>query len=244
MFESLSKAKQKWVRSLKQKKIREELNLFVVEGEKMVLEGLDGFSEQLEILVVEKNYVDLVPEKFVSQCYEVSKVELEQLSDLKTPNKLLAVFRRKEQTPQTTGKILVLDGVQDPGNMGTIMRIADWFGIQQVICSSDTVDVYNPKVVQATMGAIFRVQTHYTSLPEYLKQTNLPVYAALLDGENFQTLTYPTDLLLIMGNEGNGIRPEVLPFVTQAVTIPRIGNAESLNVGVATAILSAEICLK
>lgn len=242
MFESLSKAKQKWVRSLQLKKTREELGLFVVEGEKMVLEGLQLLPNQVELLVVEKKAFDLVPSGFEDRTYAVTQQELEQISDLKNPNKLLAVFKRPSHITETRGKILVLDGIQDPGNMGTILRIADWFGIKQVICSKDTVDHFNSKVIQATMGAIFRVKVHYTDLNTYLSQSELPKYAALLDGENYKKLNYPKDMLLIMGNEGKGIRPDLIPLITQRVTIPRIGEAESLNVGTATAILVAEIC--
>lgn len=242
MFEHLSKAKQKWIRSLQQKKTREELGLFVVEGEKMVLEGLQLFEQYLELVVAEKNAQNLIPEKLVRKSYLVTQTELEQISDFKTPNKLLAVFRRPEFKMNTSGKILVLDGIQDPGNMGTIMRIADWFGIPQIVCSTDTVDLYNSKVIQASMGAIFRVKVHYTNLNDYLKESPLPKYAALLDGKNYKTISYPNDLILIMGNEGKGIRPDILPLIDHSITIPRIGDAESLNVGTATAILVAEIC--
>lgn len=241
MVESLSKAKQKWVRSLQQKKTREELGLFVVEGEKMVLEGLQLFSSNLELLIVVKQAQELIPKELVHKAFIVSQSELEQISELKTPNKLLAVFKRPQFRVESTGKILVLDGVQDPGNMGTIMRVADWFGIKQLICSNDTVNIYNSKVVQATMGAIFRVNVAYTDLQAYLKESKLPKYAALLNGQNYKTINFPEHLILIMGNEGKGIRPEILPYIDHPITIPRIGEAESLNVSTATAILVAEI---
>ena len=135
----------------------------------------------------------------------------------------------------------MLDGIQDPGNMGTIIRTADWFGIQHIICSDDTVDVYNPKVVQATMGSIAHVNVYYTGLEAFLPQIKLPVFGALLDGENIYRTDFGSEGLLIMGNEGNGLRPAIVKLIQQAITIPRTGNAESLNVGIATAIFCSEI---
>ena len=136
---------------------------------------------------------------------------------------------------------LVLDGIQDPGNMGTIIRTADWFGITDIICSEDTVDVYNPKVVQATMGSMARVNVHYTDLMPVLSTADVPIYGALLNGDNIYDTTFGTEGLIVMGNEGNGLRPEVIKLVTKAITIPRFGGAESLNVAIATAIFCSEI---
>jgi TrmH family RNA methyltransferase len=138
-------------------------------------------------------------------------------------------------------RMSVFDGVQDPGNMGTILRLADWFGIQSIVCSNDTVDCYNPKVIQASMGAIFRISVRYTDLQTFLSEAKVPVYGALLNGETYSDVRYDTNGILLMGNEGNGISEALLPLVTKAVTIPRIGEAESLNVATATAILLAEI---
>jgi len=223
------------------KKNREEAGVFVVEGEKMVLEGIENSPELLELLIVH-NHFSLPPitadtEKTVS----ATTTELEQISAFKTPNKLIAVFKRPAKKAAHKGFILALDGVQDPGNMGTILRLADWFGIEKIICSQQTVDCYNPKVIQSSMGAIFRIGVDYTDLKAYLQQQQLPVYAALLEGENYTSLAYEKEAILLMGNEGQGISPDLLPFISKAVTIPRIGKAESLNVATATAILLAEI---
>jgi TrmH family RNA methyltransferase len=171
--------------------------------------------------------------------------ELQKISGLKNPADAIATVN----IPQWAGLndvnlknkfSLVLDGVQDPGNMGTIIRTADWFGIANIICSEDSVDAYNPKVVQATMGSLARVNIIYTNLTDFISQINLPVYGALLNGENIYTNNFGLEGLIVMGNEGNGIRPGIQQLVTKAVTIPRIGNAESLNVAIATAIFCSE----
>ncbi len=136
---------------------------------------------------------------------------------------------------------IVLDGIQDPGNMGTIIRTADWFGIKNILCSADTVDVYNPKVVQASMGSLSRISIHYTNLVTLLPNLKLPIFAAMLNGGNLYETDFGKEGLIVMGNEGNGIRPEIEPFISKAVTIPRVGLAESLNVAIATALFCAEI---
>jgi TrmH family RNA methyltransferase len=243
MVESLSKAKQKWLRSLQLKKNRDEEKLFVVEGEKMVLEGLEKNRENLHSLIVDKAHETLIPKDVLPYSFAVTSNEMEQLSSLKTPNKLIAVFKRKNESIQPNVFGIVLDGIQDPGNLGTILRLADWFGIQQIICSHDTVEVYNPKVIQASMGAIFRVAVHYTNLESFLTETNQPSYAAMLSGEHYKQVMYPANGLLVMGNEGKGIRPEIERLVDHKITIPRLGEAESLNVSTATAILLAEMKL-
>ena len=242
-MEAISKAKQKWIRSLQLKKNRDEEQVFVVEGEKMVLEGLSHSFHELIILVAENEHVSLIPESITTNCYSISSNELAQLSTLKTPNKLIAVFKRRNQQTDSTKKGIVLDGVQDPGNLGTILRIADWFGVSQIICSHETVDVYNPKVIQASMGAIYRVNVVYADLYNFLSNTNQPSYAALLDGTDFQKVSFEENALLIMGNEGKGIHNELLPFIQHRITIPKIGQAESLNVGTATAVLTAKMML-
>lgn len=242
-MEAISKAKQKWIRSLQLKKNRDEEQVFVVEGEKMVLEGLSHSFHELIILVAENEHVSLIPESVTTNCYSISSNELAQLSTLKTPNKLIAVFKRRNQQTDSTKKGIVLDGVQDPGNLGTILRIADWFGVSQIICSHETVDVYNPKVIQASMGAIYRINVVYTDLYNFLSNTNQPSYAALLDGTDFQKVSFEENALLIMGNEGKGIHNELLPFIQHRITIPKIGQAESLNVGTATAVLTAKMML-
>lgn len=177
---------------------------------------------------------------------EISVTELNKVSSLSTPQDVIAQIKIPEWPVLNHNELkgrfsLVLDGVQDPGNMGTIIRIADWFGINDIICSEDTVDVYNPKVVQASMGSLARVKVHYTGLSVFLTAIKLPVYGALLDGESIYDTDFGTEGLLLMGNEGNGIRPEIQKLATKAITIPRIGKAESLNVAIATSLFCYEI---
>jgi TrmH family RNA methyltransferase len=241
--EVISKAKVKWIRSLQQKKTREQEGLFVVEGEKMVLEGLAIQNLELICLAAHKEAHALVENYIGLPVFSVTTTEMEQISGLKTPNKLLAVFRRPQAAGHTKGFQLALDSIQDPGNMGTILRLADWFGIQHIVCSAETVDCYNPKVIQASMGAIFRICVEYTDLKNWLSEATVPVYGALLDGANYTTVDYAGNGILLMGNEGNGISENLLPLITQAVTIPKIGQAESLNVATATAILLARIAI-
>lgn len=238
--EVISKAKIKWLRSLQQKKNREQEQVFVVEGEKMVLEGLELCSDDLVCLVVHKDAHALIARFRTSAVFSAGSTEMEQISSFRTPNKLIAVFKRPTAAHTSGAFRIALDSVQDPGNMGTILRLADWFGIQSVICSHETVDCYNPKVIQASMGAIFRIRVHYTDLHSYLSQAGVPVYGALLNGTNYSTVEYAHNGILLMGNEGNGISESLLPLVTTAVTIPKVGQAESLNVAAATAILLAE----
>lgn len=240
-MEALSKAKQKWIRSLQLKKNRDQAFLFVVEGEKSVLEGLSHFASQLELLVSLDSFSSQIPDQFLSKTFLVTTKELEQISELKTPNKFIAVFKRPDSMILKDELTIVLDGIQDPGNMGTILRLADWFGVKQLVCSKDTVDCYNSKVIQASMGAIYRIPVHYTDLANYLSETKQPKYGAMLNGSNYKTISYPKDAILIMGNEGKGVRPEIEALIDFPITIPRFGEAESLNVATATAILLAEI---
>jgi TrmH family RNA methyltransferase len=235
----LSKNKIKWIRSLHQKKHRDELGLFIVEGDKMVQEALKYSRDSIELLA---HLVDFETEEFQGETFQVTQKELEQISTLKTPNKAFAILRQnKTNNPISRDKLIIaLDGIQDPGNLGTIMRIADWYGISDIICSTNTVDCYNPKVVQASMGAIFRVKIHYLELEDWLRNCSLPIYGALLEGNNVYDETLVENGILLMGNEGNGISKSLLPLITNAISIPRIGEAESLNVSVATAILVSE----
>lgn len=215
--------------------------LFVVEGEKSVLEGLSAFASHLELLVSLDTFAQQIPSQFHSKTFIVTAKELEQISELKTPNKCIAVFRRTDSSILTDQFTIVLDGIQDPGNMGTILRLADWFGVKQLICSKNTVDCYNSKVIQSSMGAIYRIPVHYTDLAGYLNGTKQQKFGAMLNGKNYKEIDYPKDAILIMGNEGKGVRPEIEKLIDFPVTIPRFGEAESLNVATATAILLAEI---
>lgn len=231
----LSKAQIKWVRSLQLKKNRDAEGVFVAEGEKCVNELRNAF--ELVLLATPDN---------------ATSTEIEQMSSLRTPQGTIGVFRKPspETRYPTDELILALDGIQDPGNLGTIIRTCDWFGIHDILCSHDTADCYNPKVVQATMGALARVRLHYVDLPQVLaeiKAQGLPLYGTLLEGTNmYQSKAIPDKQhgVIIMGNEGNGISSAVRQLITHPLLIPSYpANAvtsESLNVGIATAIVLAE----
>lgn len=248
----LSKNKIKLIQSLSRKKNRDETGLFLVEGNKMVEEALrsDFITETLictsEFLSLHPEIKSSAKELIVADCDSIQKASL-----LQNPQDALALIR------QPVGQLLVpdlkqdlilaLDFIQDPGNLGTILRIADWFGIHTVICSENTVDVYNPKVIQASMGAIFRVKTEYIKLENLLKKTvedQIPVYGTFLKGKNIYTETLSGNGIIVMGNEGNGISEPVSQFVTRKLFIPGFSSdknkPESLNVAIATAICCSE----
>lgn len=242
----VSKSQISLIKSLQQKKFRREQRLFVAEGFKSVAEFIaSGYRIHTVYhtpAVTAKMHK--LPNKTNSE--EISAAELQKMSSLTTPQEVLAVIHLPEWPKLTRNDLLnrftlVLDGVQDPGNLGTIIRTADWFGIKNIICSEDTVDAYNPKVVQATMGSLARINLHYNNLAELLPQLNLPVFGAMLDGENIYNTNFGTEGLIAMGNEGNGLRPEIQELITKSVTIPRLGGAESLNVAIATALFCSEI---
>jgi TrmH family RNA methyltransferase len=242
----LSKSQINLLKSLQHKKFRREHGFFIVEGHKSIAEFVDS-AYQIEAIYHTTTFDSKVLKlsQKINFC-EISVTELEKISSLKTPQEVLALIKTPNwpalQHDQLKGKFsLVLDGIQDPGNMGTIIRIADWFGINNIICSDDTVDAYNPKVVQACMGSLARVKVHYIPLVDFLTKIKLPVFGALLDGENIYDTDFGKEGLVIMGNEGNGLRPEIAKLVSKAITIPRIGKAESLNVAIATALFCSEI---
>lgn len=236
----ISNSGRKLVQSLRQKKSRNKLGLFVVDGEKMVAELLDsGFAvEQVYAL---PSWIARHP---AVGAVELSASELRGISCLKTPNQVLAVVRKPhDPRPALAGAFTIaLDHVRDPGNLGSILRTADWFGITTVLCSTDCVDVYNAKVLQASMGSIFRVQVLYTDLAEIFRaHPGSCVYGATLQGENVYRQAWRDDGgILLMGNESSGISAALLPFIKQQVAIPRFGQAESLNVAVATALICSE----
>ncbi len=238
-MKTISINKIKEIRSLQQKKFRDELSLFVVEGEKMVLEVLNTIPEQVEYCIVAKDF-DIKENYPTITFLEADNETLKRCSSLQSPNKIIAIIKKfKVERPKSTF-ILALDSIQDPGNMGTIMRLADWFGVQEIVCSTTTVDFYNSKVIQASMGAFLRVKISYTDLELYLKETSLPIYGALLEGENVYTQKLKSHGILLMGNEGKGISESVAKFISNPISIPRFGGAESLNVSVATGILLSE----
>lgn len=220
--------------------------MFLVEGLKSVNEFLQS-AYTIETIY----HTPAIAPKLLKLSHKINTIEisltiLQKISSLKSPADVIAVVKIPNWPALKPISLknkftLVLDGIQDPGNMGTIIRTADWFGITDIICSEDTVDVYNPKVVQATMGSLSRVNLHYTDLIDILSTANLPVYGALLNGDNIYDTTFGTEGLIIMGNEGNGLRPEIIKLVSKAITIPRFGGAESLNVAIATAIFCSEI---
>lgn len=230
----------KFVKALAQKKFRAEHNCFVVEGVKLIEELLQSDFEVVDIYAT-ANWIENNPSVNAEQ---VSSKDLAIMSSFKTANEVLAVVKQQQHytIDYSNHLTIALDNLQDPGNLGTIIRTADWFGIKTIVCSADTVDVYNPKVIQATMGSLFRVNVLYVNLLEFFKENNeLSVYGALLDGKNVyqKTLTKKGSVLL-MGNESKGISDSLLPFITDKILIPKIGQAESLNVSTATAILCAE----
>ena len=233
----VSKSQIKLITSLAQKKYRQQHGLFVVEGLKGIEEFLDS-SASLHSLYALPGYFETEKSRF-----EVSDRELKKISFLKTPQKALAVFHIPEAGEELNqGLTLVLDEVRDPGNLGTIIRYCDWYGIQNVVCSKQTVDCYNPKVVQATMGSLTRVTIHYKDLENYLKSAKRPVYGAFMEGAPVYGQPLPEDAILVLGNEANGISKEVEALVQHKIAIPRFGTheTESLNVAVAGAILVSE----
>ena len=229
----------KLVVSLKQKKYRSQHGLFVVEGEKLVKELLREGMRPFKIFIEAGHS----PNGF-GEVDQISTANLKQMSSLKQPNGVLGVFYMPEvHENQTSDWIVASDAVRDPGNLGTIIRLCDWFGIKQLVCSEDTVDCYNPKVLQATMGSIARVNILYTDLPAFIKKLGLPVFGGFMDGTSIYTQKMPEKGVLVMGNEANGISQEITDLVTERISIPQFGEptAESLNVATATAILLNEI---
>lgn len=235
---SLSKNHLKLITSLSQKKYRHKYKLFVVEGMKVVQEFLNS-SYELEILFSTESSFS-----YLDSFIEVSEQELKKISSLKTPNKVIALFKIPVQkNSSSSGLIVALDAINDPGNLGTIIRLCDWFGIDQLLCSKETVDCYNTKVVQSSMGSLTRVAISYIDLKEYLTSVSIPVFIADMDGDNIYEMKPPTSAVLVMGNEANGISNSIKQIVSTKITIPRYGNSqltESLNVATATAILLSE----
>ncbi len=234
----------KYIQSLYHKKNRNKEEVFIAEGVKIVAELINaGFGIQ-KIYGV-KDWIDANTN--ILHAAVVSDDELEKISSLETPNKVLAIFYKKNSVriPDLKNKIsLVLDGIQDPGNLGTIVRIADWFGVKNIIASEDTVDLYNSKVIQSTMGSIARVAIFYTDLKSFFETNKIPVFGAMLNGENIASLQKINECLLIIGNESKGIRADIEQYIQQCITIPGTGDAESLNAAVATGIILSWLKLK
>ncbi|SRX74896.1 RNA methyltransferase [Aequorivita antarctica] len=234
----VSKSQTKLITSLQQKKYREQTGFFVAEGPKVIAELLN------EGLTLQSLFSTDVSQITNENHFRVTENELKKISFLKTANTAVAIFEIPKRKPvQNSGLIVALDAVRDPGNLGTIIRLCDWFGVQQLLCSEDTADCFNPKVVQATMGSLARVQVNYLSLTEYFDQTELPIFGGFMDGKNVYSEKLPKNAIVIMGNEANGISDAILQKITHKITIPRFGKSqktESLNVATATAILLSE----
>ena len=238
----ISKNQIKFIKSLSLKKNRVKLQLFVAEGEKIVNELLSSKFE-IEHIYATKQFSGINSgEK--SAITVVSNAELSRISNLTSPNNVLAIVKvSQKELENNTGITLVLDDVNDPGNLGTIIRMCDWFGVTQLICSNNTVDCYNPKVVQSAMGSLFRVNITYLDLATYLDNIDTPIYGAYMNCVDVKEKEFPKQSHLIMGNEANGISESISKYITNKVSIKNIGgNAESLNVAVATSILLHEFC--
>ncbi|MCI9845118.1 TrmH family RNA methyltransferase [Flavobacterium pectinovorum] len=236
----ISKNQIKLISGLHQKKQRFANQLFFAEGIKVIQELLQSNFE-LEYLFTTQNDFETVE---FSKRILITEQDLKKISALSTPNTCLAVFKIPAENPIIdSGLIVALDDIRDPGNLGTILRLCDWFGIQQIICSKETVDIYNPKVVQATMGSIARVNVNYVDLKSFITNAKLPVFGTFMNGENIYQSALPQNGIIIMGNEANGISAEIEKIVTSRLTIPRFGKlqkTESLNVATATAIVLSE----
>jgi TrmH family RNA methyltransferase len=234
--ESLSKNKIKLVRSLQRKKFRDEYGMFILEGRKSVLEAIEQHPDLIEFVISLEDSKPLHPEH-----YSLPESELKKISGLTSGTGWIAVLKKPKIEASNGDFTVVLDGVQDPGNLGTIIRTCDWFGINRIVCSKDSVDCFNEKTVQATMGSIFRVEVEYTDLQEFLGSFDGPIYGALMEGEDVFKSGYEPKGALVLGNEGNGVRPEIEKFITHPLHIPGKGKAESLNVAIAGGILIAEL---
>ena len=242
----LSKAQISLITSLQHKKFRKQHGLFIVEGVKSVLEFLSSDYQVHSLFTTAEARTKMgnLPQKL--KCIEVTLTEFQKISGLTNPQGVLALVHLPTVESFDWALLrqqhnLLLDDIQDPGNLGTIIRTAEWFGINHIICSIGTVDAFNPKVVQATMGSLARVKMYYTSLGDFIKKSEMPTFGALLEGKSIYKTDFRNAGLIIMGNEGNGISHEIVEKVDHAVTIPRIGNAESLNVAVATTVFCSEI---
>jgi len=236
----VSKSQIKLITSLEQKKNRTKSGLFIVEGLKGIREILNSQFELDSLFTTGENF-----ETPSSKTHLINEGELKKISRLKTPQSALALFKiPKENIPVIKNLVLALDGIRDPGNLGTIIRLSDWFGIETLLCSKDSVDCYNPKVVQASMGSIARVTIYYVDLPRILKNNiEQPIIGTFLKGENIYSTQLPKNGILILGNEANGISEEVEKMVSKKLNIPQFGKAqitESLNVATATAIILSE----
>ncbi|MEL0634706.1 RNA methyltransferase [Pseudoalteromonas carrageenovora] len=234
----ISKKQLKLIRQLGQKKYRKQYNQYLVQGEKNVLELLNSPLKAVDIFATQafiNTYQSQYPH---AQLTEAQEEQLTKASTLVSNNAAIAIVNMPNTAlPKSNGLILALDGVSDPGNLGTIIRVADWYGIKHIVTSTDSADAYNPKTISATMGSFVRVSVSQVVLPEYLQTLNLPIYGAFLDGQSVHKTQFSGEGVLLMGSESHGIRDECAKLVSDKITIPAFGGAESLNVAMATGII-------
>jgi RNA methyltransferase, TrmH family len=238
----ITKNQIKYINSLQQKKFRLEHQSFVVEGAKSVLELLKSDFE-IELLFVTNDFFvenEVLLQNLSVQAIIVNSVELEKAGTFSSNNAALAIVKTKknlELLVEENEFTLILDNIRDPGNLGTIIRIADWYGIKKIICSESTVDFYNPKVINATMGSFSRINLYYTDLEAFIKKQSVNIYGTLLNGDNIHKTKFAKSGYIVIGNEANGISEPIEKLITHKITIPRFGGAESLNAGIATAVV-------
>jgi RNA methyltransferase, TrmH family len=237
----LTKQTVKFTKSLQIKKFRRLYNQFIIEGEKSVLEVLTSDFNIQKLLITSyfQNKYKKELQPFTSRIELAGDKELDDIGSLQSNDSAIAICEIKNyELPEVLNPewVLALDNVNDPGNLGTIIRIADWYGISRIICSEDTADIYNPKVINSSKGSFLRVQVCYVNLPDFLARQKMEIFAADLQGENIHKTVFPVAGILVMGNEAHGISADVKKYITRTITIPQFGKAESLNVGIATAI--------
>lgn len=241
----LVKSKIKYIQSLGQKKFRDAEGVFIAEGPKLVQELIHTVPQMVKEVFALPQWNENNGTGAAINVTEITEEELERISQLQTPNRVVAVISKFPVAEKIVAKdtiTLALDTIQDPGNMGTIIRIADWFGIKQIVCSTDSADIYNPKVVQATMGSIARVKVIYTDIAEWISlQKAVKVYATALEGKNIMGMEKIKEGIIVIGNESKGIQPAILELASVKITIPRTGMAESLNAAVATGIILSHL---
>ncbi len=245
-LKTLTQEQTKWLRSLKQKKYRTAEKCYFIEGKKMLEEALENVSEDILMIVTTDD--SILAETFQNfEVYKCSAKQMQQFSELKTPSAYFTVIKKKtDGLPKINQKFIVLDGIQDPGNLGTIIRTCDWFGIEHIVCSNDTVEHHNPKVIQATMGSIFRVQVSYVDLQDFIKLSKAKIVGTEMAApslfDSMQILKEATGI--VIGNEGKGISQEVRDLIPNHISIPKNGNSESLNAAVSAGIIMSHWTLK
>jgi TrmH family RNA methyltransferase len=235
----ISKANIQLVKSLQDKKQRQKYNQFVVEGEKSITELLKSPFNVLKLYALSDFLSQNAPLLKNVSFEEVNEKELKQMSAHMSPQKVIAVVKMPDEAsiPSKVKFVLALDEIQDPGNLGTIIRIADWYGIEHIVCSKGCTDVYNPKCINSTMASFLRVKVHYQDIVEVAEQTKLPIMVAVLDGQNIHQGNLPKEGILVIGNEGHGVHASIISKAKHKLTIPRYGGAESLNAAISTAII-------